>query len=234
MAKQYLNVIQTMLLNEMVTKTFHLHGENAGSHNDNYLNFHDLDNRNTKALLRLSLLESNPDHEHQVRPNKLAYKTWEYHKNLYLDYDNFSNSEPPSSIGFFNRTVEQTKLLLRMIKHTSPQDSNGQSDSYLDLSDYKKSVINGLYLKIEQNPDNPNEWCISKGSMFDFNKSRKLFLDALEAQLKPGLHTEIQSFISKLDEKINVLRAEKQPSDDLIQLTESHRDTLMSILAKHS
>ncbi|EGR3229089.1 hypothetical protein DC914_RS25475 [Vibrio parahaemolyticus] len=234
MAKQYLNVIQTMLLNEMVTKTFHIHGENAGSHNDNYLNFHDLDNRNTKALLRLSLLESNPDHEHQVRPNKLAYKTWEYHKNLYLDYDNFSNSEPPSSIGFFNRTVEQTKLLLRMIKHTSPQDSNGQSDSYLDLSDYKKSVINGLYLKIEQNPDNPNEWCISKGSMFDFNKSRKLFLDALEAQLKPGLHTEIQSFISKLDEKINVLRAEKQPSDDLIQLTESHRDTLMSILAKHS
>ncbi|ENV5902045.1 hypothetical protein ACXHQ0_15035 [Vibrio antiquarius] len=234
MAKQYLNVIQTMLLNEMVTKTFHLHGENAGSHNDNYLNFHDLDNRNTKALLRLSLLESNPDHEHQVRPNKLAYKIWEYHKNLYLDYDNFSNSEPSSSIGFFNRTVEQTKLLLRMIKHTSPQDSNGQSDSYLDLSDYKKSVINGLYLKIEQNPDNPNEWCISKGSMFDFNKSRKLFLGALEAQLKPGLHTEIQGFISELDEKINVLRAEKQPSNDLIQLTESHRDTLMSILAKHS
>lgn len=37
MAKQYLNVIQTMLLNEMVTKTFHLHGENAGNHNDNYL-----------------------------------------------------------------------------------------------------------------------------------------------------------------------------------------------------
>ncbi|ARN69496.1 hypothetical protein FORC36_4979 (plasmid) [Vibrio vulnificus] len=234
MAKQYLNVIQTMLLNEMVTKTFHLHGDDAGNHNDNYLNFYDLDNRHTKALLRLSLIESNPDHDHQVRPNKLAYKIWEYHKNLYLDYDNFSNSEPPSSIGVFGRTVEQTKLLLRMIKHTSPQDSNGRSDSYLDLSDYKKSVINGLFLQIEQNPDNPNEWCITKGSMFGFNKCRKLFSDALESQLKPALHTEIQGFISELDEKINALRAEKQPSNDLIQLTESHRDTLMSILAKHS
>ncbi|TOJ39276.1 hypothetical protein CGI42_24620, partial [Vibrio parahaemolyticus] len=164
MAKQYLNEIQTMLLNKMVAESFHLHGDNAGNHNDYFFDIEDLDKRNTKALFRLSLIESSPDYDYLVRPNKLAYKIWEYHKNLYLDYDNFSDSEPPSSIGVFGRTVEQTKLLLHMIKHTSPQDSNGHSDSYLDLSGYKKSVISGIFFLIEQNPDNANEWCASKGS----------------------------------------------------------------------
>ncbi|HDY7668759.1 TPA: hypothetical protein RQK01_001564 [Vibrio vulnificus] len=234
MAKQYLNEIQTMLLNKMVAKSFHLHGDNAGNHNDYFFDIEDLDNRNTKALVRLSLIESSPDYDYLVRPNKLAYKIWEYHKNLYLDYDNFSDSEPPSSIGVFGRTVEQTKLLLHMIKHTSPQDSNGHSDSYLDLSGYKKSVISGIFFLIEQNPDNPNEWCASKGARFHVNEYRKEFLNSVEPRLRSGFYTEIQGFISELDEKINALRAENQPSHDLIQLTESHRDTLMSILSKHS